>query len=95
MKIGQARVGPIPIRDVSVAYSRTPEGDRWEGGATLELPGPKLASLTGFAAFLNGRFAEGRGALTGNVVVYETDHGLGSPVPPTVRLLDETGAVLR
>jgi hypothetical protein len=70
MKIGQARVGPIPIRDVSVAYSRTPEGDRWEGGATLELPGPKVASLTGSAAFLNGRFAEGRAALTGNVVVF-------------------------
>ncbi len=70
MKIGQARVGPIPISDVSLAYTRTPEGDRWEGGATLELPGPKIASLTGSAAFLNGRFAEGRGELTGSVAVF-------------------------
>ena len=69
MKIGAARVGAIPIRDVSLGYARTPEGDRWEGGATLELPGPKIASLTGFAAFLNGRFAEGRGELTGSVAV--------------------------
>jgi hypothetical protein len=70
MKIGQARVGAIPISDVSLGYTRTPEGDRWEGGATLELPGPKIASLSGFAAFLNGRFVEGRGELTGSVAVF-------------------------
>jgi hypothetical protein len=70
LKVGQARVGPIPIRDVSLGYARTPEGDRWEGGATLELPGPKIASLTGFAAFVNGRFVEGRGSLTGSFPVF-------------------------
>jgi hypothetical protein len=70
LKVGQARVGPIPIRDVSLGYTRTPEGDRWEGGATIELPGPKIASLTGFAAFVNGRFAEGRGELTGSFPVF-------------------------
>jgi hypothetical protein len=70
LKVGQARVGPIPIRDVSLAYARTPEGDRWEGGATIELPGPKIASLTGFAAFVNGRFVEGRGSLTGSFPVF-------------------------
>src|ERR687895_148972 len=70
MKVGQARVGPIPIRDVSLGYARTPEGDRWEGGATLELPGPKIASLSGFAAFVNGGFVEGRGELTGSFPVF-------------------------
>jgi len=70
LKVGQARVGAIPIRDVSLGYTRTPDGDRWEGGATIELPGPKIASLTGFAAFLNGHFAEGRGELTGSVAVF-------------------------
>jgi hypothetical protein len=70
LKVAQARVGPIPIRDVSLGYTRTPDGDRWEGGATIELPGPKIASLSGFAAFLNGRFVEGRGSLTGSVPVF-------------------------
>src|SRR5918992_888554 len=70
LKVGQARVGPIPIRDVSLGYTRTPEGDRWEGGATIELPGPKLASLSGFAAFVNGGFVEGRGELTGSFPVF-------------------------
>ena len=70
LKVAQARVGPIPMRDVSLGYARTAEGDRWEGGATIELPGPKIASLTGYAAFLNGRFAEGRGELTGSVAVF-------------------------
>jgi hypothetical protein len=70
LKVGQARVGPIPIRDVSLGYTRTAEGDRWEGGATIELPGPKLASLTGFAAFLNGGFVEGRGELAGSFPVF-------------------------
>src|ERR671915_286133 len=70
LKVGQARVGPIPIRDVSLGYTRTPEGDRWEGGATIELPGPKLASLSGLAAFVNGGFVEGRGELTGSFPVF-------------------------
>ncbi len=70
LKVGQARVGPIPMRDVSLGYTRTPEGDRWEGGATIELPGPKLASLSGFAAFVNGGFVEGRGELTGSFPVF-------------------------
>ena len=70
LKVGQARVGPIPMRNVSLGYTRTAEGDRWEGGATIELPGPKIASLSGFAAFVNGGFVEGRGELTGSFPVF-------------------------
>jgi hypothetical protein len=71
MKVGRAQAGPIPLRDVSLAYERLPDGrDRWAGGATIELPGPRLAALTGHAAFIDGHFAEGSGELMGNVPVF-------------------------
>lgn len=65
LKVPQARVGAVPIKDVALAYTRDPRGDVWFGGATIELPGPRIASLTGGAGFINGRFANAFGELTG------------------------------
>ena len=65
LKVPQARVGAVPLKDASLSYSRLAEGDLWAGGATIELPGPKIASLTGSAGFLDGRFVQAFGELTG------------------------------
>lgn len=65
LKVPQARVGAVPLKDASLSYMRSAEGDLWAGGATIELPGPRIASLTGAASFLDGSFANAFGELTG------------------------------
>src|SRR3954451_8149038 len=70
LKVPRAQIRAVPITDAALTYTRTPEGqDRWMGGATVGLPGPRVASLGGSATFLDGRFAEASGELTGNVSV--------------------------
>ena len=74
LNVPEARVKAVPLTDVSLTYERTPEGqDRWMGGATVGLPGPRVASIGGSATFLDGRFAEANAELTG---------GVGVPVGP-------------
>ncbi len=70
LKVPRAQIRAVPITDAELTYTRTPEGqDRWTGGATVGLPGPRIASLGGSATLLDGRFAEASGELTGNVSV--------------------------
>jgi hypothetical protein len=65
LTIPEFRVRVVPVKNVSVAYSKTADGDRWEGGATVGLPGPRPVEMTGSAAFLNGAFAEAAGSVSG------------------------------
>jgi hypothetical protein len=68
--VPRAQIRAVPITDAELNYTRTADGhDQWMGGATIGLPGPRIASLGGSATFLDGRFAEASGELTGNVSV--------------------------
>ena len=69
VKATEAKVRAIPIKDIALAYKKVPEGDRWEGGAKVELPFKGGFGVAGSAAFLNGQFAEARGAVNGNFSV--------------------------
>lgn len=99
LKVPRAQIRAVPITDAELTYTRTPEGqDRWMGGATVGLPGPRIASLGGSATFLDGRFAEASGELTGNVgigpgifltavrarLVLEPEFGLGGGMSVSV-----------
>ena len=65
LDIPEFKVRVVPIKNVSLAYSQTPDGDRWEGGATVALPGPRPVEISGSAAFLNGGFAQASGSVSG------------------------------
>jgi hypothetical protein len=65
LDIPEFKVRVVPVKNVSLGYSQTPEGDRWEGGATVALPDPRPVQISGSAAFLNGGFAQANGSVSG------------------------------
>jgi hypothetical protein len=67
----EAKFKGIGIKDASLAYSRTPDGDKWSGQAKVELPSPSVQAVGGGASVLNGAFAEGHAALDGNLPLAE------------------------
>ena len=69
VKATEAKVRAIPIKDIALGYKKVPEGDRWEGGAKVELPFKGGFGVAGSAAFLNGQFAAAQGSVSGNFSV--------------------------
>jgi hypothetical protein len=71
MKLPEATIKGIGIKDASLSYAKIAEGDKWAGEAKLELPSPTVQAIGGGASFINGAFAEGHASVDGNLPIAE------------------------
>jgi hypothetical protein len=71
MKLPEATIKGIGIKDASLAYAKIAAGDQWSGEAKIELPSPTVQAIGGGASFINGSFAEGHASVDGNFPIAE------------------------
>jgi hypothetical protein len=71
IKLPEAHIKGIGIKDASLAYAKVAEGDKWSGEAKVELPSPTVQAVGGGASFINGSFAEGHASVDGNLPIAE------------------------
>lgn len=71
MKLPEATVKGIGIKDASLSYAKIAAGDQWSGEAKIELPSPTVQAIGGGASFINGSFAEGHASVDGNLPIAE------------------------
>ncbi|HEY1511879.1 MAG TPA: vWA domain-containing protein [Solirubrobacteraceae bacterium] len=71
MKLPEATIKGIGVKDASLSYAKIEQGDQWSGEAKIELPSPTVQAIGGGASFINGSFAEAHASIDGNLPIAE------------------------